>query len=137
MDSSNALLAILSEFSRRLLLVAEGGGDFDGLWTSNPNRGGHWLPDLDRLDYDNFYGIRNLCRWRNQRVQDIIATLRTTTDEQVIRDLTYEVNEIIGYEVPIVGVFLMPILCVMDNGLSGIEVLPNLQQNFRNATYNP
>ena len=129
------LVTNLVEFS--VFLVNEGGGNFDGLWTSNPNRGGHWLPDLDRLDYDNFLGMRNLCRWRNERVQEIISILRTTNDQQVIKDLTYEINEIIGYEVPIVGVFLMPILCVMDKGLTGIEVLPNLQQNFRNATYNP
>ena len=123
------------EFS--VFLVAEGAGDFDALWTSNPNRGGHWLPDLDRLDYENFLGMRNLVRYQNDRIQEIIEILRTTTDEQVIRNLTREVNEIIGHEVPLVGVFLMPILCVMNNGLSGIEVLPNLQQNFRNATYNP
>ena len=126
---------VTSQVEFSVFLSREGVGDFDGLWTSNPNRGGHWLPDLDRLDYDNFLGMRNLVRYRNQRVQDIISILRTTNDEQQIRALTLEINEIIGHEVPIVGVFLMPILSVMDERLTGVEILPNLQQNFRKAVF--
>ena len=129
------LVTNLVEFS--VFLTKEGPGDFDGLWTSNPNRGGTWLTDLDRFDFDNFLGMRNLARWRNERAQEIIAEMRTITDTGRLRDLSLELNTIIGYEVPIVGIFYNPILSVMVNGLTGIEIKPNLQQGFRNATYNP
>ena len=128
------LVTNLVEFS--VFLSKEGPGDFDGLWTSNPNRGGTWLTDLDRFDYDNFLGMRNLARWRNDRAQEIIAEMRTTTDEQKLKALSLEINEIIGQEVPIVGVFFNPIFSVMDSKLTGIEIKPNLQQSFRNAAYN-
>jgi len=121
------------EFS--VFLQQEAAGEYDADWTSNPNRGGHWLPDLDRLDYDNYLGQRNLCRWRNQRVQDLIAELRTTTDQAVIKADTYEINGIIGQEVPIVALYLQPILSVFTKNLTGVTILPNLQQSFRNAVY--
>ena len=128
------LVTNLVEFS--VFLSKEGPGEFDGLWTSNPNRGGTWLTDLDRFDYDNFLGMRNLARWRNDRAQEIIAEMRITSDEQKLKALSLEINEIIGQEVPIVGVFFNPIFSVMDNKLTGIEIKPNLQQSFRNAAYN-
>ena len=122
------------EFS--VFLTMEGPGQFDGLWTSNPNRGGTWLTDLDRFDYDNFLGMRNLARWRDQRAQDIIAEMRTVTDQQKLKTLSTELNGIIGQQVPIVGVFFMPILSVMTDKLTGVEIKPNMQQSFRNAVYN-
>ena len=129
------LVTNLVEFS--VFLTKEGPGDFDGLWTSNPNRGGTWLTDLDRFDYDNFLGMRDLARWRNQRAQEIIAEMRIVNDMPRLRELSLELNTIIGNEVPIVGVFFNPILSVMTNNLTGVEIKPNLQQNFRNASYNP
>jgi ABC-type transport system substrate-binding protein len=127
---------VINQVEFSVFLTKEGPGEFDGLWTSNPNRGGTWLTDLDRFDYDNFLGMRNLARWRNPRAQEIIAEMRTTTDAARLKALSTEINQIIGYEVPIVGVFFMPILSVMNKDLTGIEIKPNMQQNFRKAVYN-
>jgi len=122
------------EFS--VYLSREGPGDFDVTWVSAPNRGGDALVDLDRYDY-NFVGMRNLSRYFNPRVQEIIGAMRVSNDQQELRTLGREINEILANDIPQFSVYNTRVICVMDGGLTGVTIRPDMQQNFRNASYNP
>ena len=122
----------LIEFS--VYLTREGPGDFDMCWQAQTNRGGHVLTDLDRFDID-LLGTRNICRYYNERVQEIIPIMRTSTDEQELKQLAVEISTIIGEEVPKVSVFFSPAISIMDKGLSGVLIRKDQWQAFRNATY--
>jgi|GEM_PF-466628 len=121
-----------AEFS--VFLTREGPGEFDAVWTSAPNRGGHPLTDLDRYDY-NYVGTRDITRYNNPEFTALANLMRITTDEAELRELAMQAHEIIGQDVPMVGVILTPIISVMDSGLSGVTVRGDLIQSFRYATY--
>ena len=120
------------EFS--VFLTKEGPGEFQAVWTSAPNRGGHPLTDLDRYDY-RFAGSRDITRYKNAAYDAISDQMRVSTDPAELKALALQAHEIIGEEVPMVGLFLSPIICVMDNKLTGVTVRGDYIQSFRNATY--
>ena len=67
---------------------------------------------------------------------DAIADeMRVTTDPDKLKELALQAHEIIGQDVPMVGIYLTPIFSVMDKGLTGVTVRGDLIQSFRNATY--
>jgi len=125
---------ILDQVEFSVYLSREGPGDFDMFFTAFPNRGCHPLTDLDRYD-PAFLGMRNVVRYHNDEYLELANKVRASTnlDEQL--RLIAKINEILGYEVPQVAVFLTPILCVMDKNLTGVTVRADLIQSFRNATY--
>ena len=120
------------EFS--VYLTREGSGDFDMIFTTQTNRGTHPLTDLDRFNA-NLIGSRDLSRFYNARVQEIIPIMLSTTDQQELQNLAREISTIIGEEVPMVGVFLTPAISIMDKGLSGVLIRRDLWSTFRHATY--
>ena len=120
------------EFS--VFLTKEGPGEFEAVWTSAPNRGGHALTDLDRYDY-GFAGTRDITRYKNAAYNEIANKMRVSTDAAELKTLALEAHEIIGQDVPMVGLFLSPIICIMDNRLTGVTVRGDYIQSFRNATY--
>ena len=117
-----------------LMMSLEAAGDFDVNWATPSNRGNNPLTDLDRFDY-NFLGVRNTSRYHNERVQDIIDKMRRTTDQQELKALSVEINEIIGEEVPMIPLFTYQSLAAMDKKLSGATISGDVIYNFRNATY--
>ena len=125
---------ILDEVEFSVYLTREGPGEFDMRYTSQPNRGGHPLADLDRFDYD-FCGSRDHSRYYNAEYQVLANQVRASTDINEQKALIAQINEIVGYEAPEYGVFVTPINCVFDNKLSGVTVRADLIQSFRNATY--
>ena len=125
---------ILDEVEFSVYLTREGPGEFDMRFTSQPNRGGHPLADLDRFDY-NFCGSRNHSRYYNADYQVLASQVRASTDLNEQRALIAQINEILGYEAPEYGVYVTPINCVFDKNLSGVTVRADLIQSFRNATY--
>jgi peptide/nickel transport system substrate-binding protein len=120
------------EFS--VFLTKEGPGEFQAVWTSAPNRGGIALTDLDRYDY-RFAGSRDITRYNNPAYDAIADQMRVSTDPQELKELALQAHEIIGQDVPMVGIYLTPIISVMDKGLSGVTVRGDMIQSFRNATY--
>lgn len=120
------------EFS--VFLTKEGPGEFEAVWTSAPNRGGIALTDLDRYDY-SFAGSRDITRYSNPAYDAIANQMRISTDPQELKSLAMQAHEIIGQDVPMVGVYLTPIISVMDNKLTGVTVRGDMIQSFRNATY--
>ncbi len=120
------------EFS--VFLTREGPGEFQGLFTTAPNRGGIGLTDLDRFD-DRFLGMRDITRYHNPEFNEVADKMRNTTDAAELETLAKEATEIIAQDVPMVGVFMTPIESVMDSGLTGVTVRGDLVQSFRNASY--
>ena len=120
------------EFS--VFLTKEGPGEFEGVWTSAPNRAGTPLTDLDRYDY-SFAGSRDITRYSNPAYNEIAYKMRVSTDPAELKSLAMQAHEIIGQDVPMVGVFLTPIISIMDAKLTGVTVRGDLIQSFRYATY--
>ena len=111
-------------------------GNFDMCWTVQVNRDYHMLNDLDRFDV-NTIGSRNLCRYYNPRVQELIPLMQVEADAARLREMAVEVNDILSQEVPGVFILLLPIYSAMAKGLSGVEIESTNQTYFRSATYNP
>ncbi len=120
------------EFS--VFLTKEGPGEFEAVWTSAPNRGGIPLTDLDRYDY-TFAGSRDITRYSNPAYDAVADKMRVSTDPAELKALAMQAHEIIGQDVPMVGIYLTPIISVMDSKLTGVTVRGDLIQSFRNATY--
>jgi peptide/nickel transport system substrate-binding protein len=120
------------EFS--VFLTKEGPGEFQAVWTSAPNRGGIPLTDLDRYDY-RFAGSRDITRYNNPDYDTIADQMRVSTNPEELKTLAKQAHEIIGQDVPMVGIYLTPIISVMDKGLTGVTVRGDMIQSFRNATY--
>ena len=119
------------EFS--VYLSREGAGDFDVAWTSQTNRNGNALTDLDRFDY-NLVGSRDISRYKNDQVQDLIGKMRVASDQD-LKSLSVQINQILAQDVPAFGGFLRPLFCVMDKNLSGVVLRGDMQHCFRYATY--
>ena len=116
------------------MMALEGAGDFDVEWITPSNRGNNMLVDLERVDY-NFAGSRNTCFYYNERVQEIIARMRVTDDQQELNTLNTELNEILGEEVPMIAVTGTENLAAMDKRLSGVTISPEVIYDFRNAVF--
>lgn len=115
-------------------LKREGAGEFDMAYVAQTNRAYHPISDVDRFD-SKLIGSRDISRYHNDRVQEIIGQLRLTTDEQKRVALIKEFVDILGQEVPMVGVFLSPLFFAMDKRLTGVEISPIQIVNFRKATF--
>lgn len=122
----------LVEFS--VYLSREGPGDFQMAWTAQTNRNGHPFTDLDRFDI-SLIGSRNISRYSNQRVQEIVNLMRTSSDNTQLHSLAREISSTLASEVPMVGIYLDPLYSICANGLTGVTIRPDTQQAFRNATY--
>ena len=122
----------LVEFS--VYLSREGPGDYQMAWTAQTNRNGHPFTDLDRFDY-SLVGSRDISRYNNARVQEIIDLMRTSSDNAELKTLAGEISRILADEVPMVGIYLDPLYSILANGLSGVTIRPDTQQAFRYATY--
>ena len=126
----------LTQLEFSVYLDRENAGEFDLMFTSGTNRGGHPLTDLDRFD-KNLIGSRNISRFSNDRAQELLERMRVTQDAQEMRTLSLELNTILGEEVPNVGIYLQPLMSVAAKGLEGVILRPDQQQSFRYCTYNP
>ena len=123
----------LVEFS--VYLSREAPGDFEVIFTAQTNRNAHPFTDLDRFDR-NLIGSRCISRFSNDRVQEIIGIMRSTTDQSQLKPLADEMSKIIASELPMVGVYLDTLYCVMDKNLTGVTIRPDTMQAFRYAVYN-
>ncbi|NLT13941.1 MAG: hypothetical protein GXY05_06315, partial [Clostridiales bacterium] len=74
-------------------------------------------------------------RYSNPAYDAVADQMRTSTDPEELKTLAKQAHEIIGQDVPMVGVYLTPIISVMDKGLTGVTVRGDMIQSFRNATY--
>ena len=118
-----------------VMMSMEGSGDFEVEWVNQLNRGNHPLTDLDRFDYVNFFGTRDISRYYNKRVQEIVERMRVSSDQQEMDALTIEINDILADEVPMIGVIIPQNLAAMDSRLSGVVIRPDVVMNFRDAIY--
>ena len=115
-------------------LAKEGPGDFAMSYTSQTNKGGIALTDLDRFDY-SLVGARDISRYNNPQVMDMIKKMRTSNDKAELKSLADQISKILGQDVPMFGAYLQPLFSVMDNKLSGVILRTDQQQCFRYATY--
>lgn len=120
------------EFS--VFLAAEGSGGFDLINTTQINRGNHPLMDLDRYDI-NMLGMRDISRYYNPRVQELVEAMRTENDPARLRAMNIEINDILAQEVPMVGTMLQPIFAAVDKNLTGVVIDPGQIASFRGCTY--
>jgi len=124
----------ITEYDVNVMMSLEVAGDYEVEWVTPSNRGNHPLADLDRFDY--FYlGTRNMSRYNNPRVQEIIRRMLVTDDQQELQTLNVEINTILGQEVPMVGVIVYQNLAAMDKRMSGATIHPNNIFDYRNATF--
>lgn len=117
-------------------LQREGAGEFDICFPAQANRANHPLNDLDRFD-SKLIGTRDLARWTNAQVDDLIAKMRVEKDDAKLKEMTVQINDLIAEETPWCAVFKSPMLYAFAKGLSGVTVDGFQTQNYRNATYNP
>jgi len=117
-------------------LQREGAGEFDICFPAQANRANHPLNDLDRFD-SKLIGTRDLARWTNAEVDDLIAKMRVEKDAAKLKEMTVQINDLIAEETPWCAVFKSPMLYAFAKGLSGVTVDGFQTQNYRNATYNP
>lgn len=122
----------LLEFS--VFIEKEGSGNFTMMYTANDNPAGTVLQDLQRFD-PAFKATRNISFYENDEVTDLIAQARTTDDNDELNALFVEIQDIIADEVPMIPVFVRPLIGVMDNRLSGVIITANMIQSFRSAEY--
>ena len=115
-------------------LSKEGPGDFTMAFVASTNMGGFALTDLDRFDYA-LVGTRDISRYKNDKVQDLIAKIRVTNDQAELKNLTDQLNQILGQDVPMFAASQAPLLCVSDKNLTGVVLRGDMQQCFRFATY--
>jgi len=122
------------EFS--VFLPTEGAGNFDLAYTPQPNMGNHPFTDVDRYDI-NMIGMRDTSRFYHPRAQEIIDQFRfIPIDDPKLKELANELTDIIGYEMPMIPIFLSQEFCAFDNRISGIEH-DNRIISFRTATWTP
>ena len=124
----------LTILEHSVYLSRESAGQFDMAYVAQTNRGNHPLSDLDRFD-SNMIGSRDISRYHNDRVQELLTEMRVTNDQQKLTAMIKEINDILGEEVPMVGVFLSPLFYAMDKRLTGVETSPIQIVSYRNATF--
>ena len=117
-----------------VFLQRESAGDFDIEIANYTNRASNPITDLDRVDW-NLLGSRNTSRFYNERVMELIALMRTTTDNTELRRLNVELNEILGENVPMIPIMIIETLAVMDNKLTGVTINPAMFVNLRTGVY--
>jgi len=115
-------------------LQREGSGEFDICYPAQANRANTPLTDLDRFDSE-MIGSRDLARYHNDRVQELIAAMRVETDDAKLKEMIVEINDILAEETPMCAVYLSPMLYAHSAKLSGVTVDGFQTQNYRNATY--
>ena len=120
------------EFSAYLARQAQ--NDYEMCWSAIRNNGGYALTDMDRMD-SRFAGSRNLARYNNPVMDELIDKARVTTNQTELLALTKQINDIAAQDCPKIPVFLQGVYAVMDNKLFGVSIRGDLQQNFRYATY--
>ena len=120
------------EFS--VYLATEANGNFDMLFTSLLNRGGHPLTDLNNVD-EGMFGTRNLSYYSNPRVMEIVRRMRVSNDTQELKNLTVEINDILAEDVPMVAVLQFTLICAMDKNLTGVFINADGLTSFRDAVY--
>ena len=117
-----------------VFIAREGAGEFYALFVPMQNQGKHAFTDLDRFDIQ-MKGQRNGSRYYNERAQELIETMRVTRDQQELKAMVKELNDIISYEVPMVGVMLASLYTAVDSKLTGVVISGDYIADFRNATY--
>ena len=122
----------VKEFS--VYLASEMSGEFDINYTVLGTVGATPLEFLDRYDI-NMLGARNVSRYSNDHVQEIIEQMRIENDQQALRRMAVEISDIIAQDVPLIPVYLLQTYCAMDKGLTGVIIDRNRIINFLNATY--
>ena len=120
------------EFS--IWIVTEATGDYEMGYTPQPNMGNHPLTDIDRWDI-NLMGVRNTCRYYNERAQEIIDQFRfIPVSDPRLKQMGAELTDIVSQEVPMIPIFIMEERCAMDNRLSGV-IANNRIIDFREAVW--
>jgi len=121
------------EFS--VYIAEEGGGNFDMVFGANKNIAGTALMDLERLD-TGFKGTRNISRYSNPRVDELIARARVTADAKELADITDELNDIVAEDCPVFPICVMTMYSVLDKNLTGVYNRADQTQVLRYAVYN-
>lgn len=97
----------------------ETGSDYDVLVTGQGNRGNHPVTDLDRFSND-MYGSRNFSLYTSDNVQVLINKIRVARDEQELLGLSRELEDILSYDVPMVGIYCNFTRGAGVKGLTGV-----------------
>ena len=126
---------ILNITEHSVYLANEAAGNFGMEFTTNTNRGSSPLMDLDRFDYTSMRGVRNISYFYHERVQELVELMRTPLDQQTFRELNVELNELLGWEVPMVGIMLQPIFAAADARLTGVVTDRGQILSFRQASF--
>ena len=123
----------LLEFS--IWLDGEGSGNFTMNWLGVENVAGTPLQDLQRFD-SNFLSKRNISYYVNPEIDELIQKAYVTIDENELKGLFKQINDLVAQNNPHIPGFLQPIFGVMDKKLDGVTVRADNITSFKNATYN-
>ena len=115
-------------------LAREIGGDFDVIISGFGNRGNHPLTDLDRFSID-MIGSLNFTKYVNPEAQSFIDKIRIETDRTQLLALSRELEEILSYEVPMIGLYCNLNKAAADSRLTGITLNGWGTSNLRNAKF--
>ena len=116
-------------------LARELSGDFDVIISGYGNRGCHPLSDLDRFSIE-MIGSHNFTKYVNPAAQDLIDKIRVTPDKSERLSLSHELEEILSYDVPMVGIFRSLSKSAADAKLSGVTFNGWGTADLREITYN-
>ncbi len=94
------------------------------------------VPQIFLNQYVQSDGVWNESHWSNARVDELIATAGSTTDEQARIDAYHEIQQIMLAEGPIIIPYFFAAFMVHDAGVSGIQVQPFPgRTNFNTASF--
>ena len=109
-------------------------GEFDMIYVPYPNKYFHALTDINRVDV-NEIPANNETRFFNERAQELVETIRVETDQQKLKQMAAELQDIVGQEVPYIPIYRLEMNYCMDSGLSGVMIDRLGITSFHRATF--
>ena len=109
-------------------------GEFDMIFVPYPNKYDHAINDVNRVDI-NQIPANNETRYYNERAQELAEAIRVETDQQKLKQMAVELQDLIGYEVPYIPIYRLLMNYAMDSGLSGVRIDRLGITSFHRATF--
>jgi len=109
-------------------------GEFDMIFVPYPNKYDHAINDVNRVDV-NQIPANNETRYFNERAQELAELIRVETDQQKLKQMVIELQDLVGQEVPWIPIYRLEMNYAMDSGLSGVRIDRLGITSFHRATF--
>jgi len=109
-------------------------GEYQMLSGSWNNVTGNPLSALENY-WTGSFGSRNISFFENERVEELYAIAKATTDPAVLFEAAREVQDIAAAQMPIIPTFTTIANFALDARLVGVETFPSALYSFRHASF--